>query len=182
MAASYAGAKPGERVLDFCAGAGGKTLQLAAEMQNKGSITAHDIDERKLKILNSRAQRAGARIIQIGEPQGEYDLVLVDAPCSGTGIWRRQPDAKWRLSEEKLNDYIASQKEILQHAKNYVQVGGRLVYITCSLLPVENEKQIDEFLAANPQFSRGKDDLRLSPLKTNTDGFYTAYLTRHSAA
>jgi len=178
LACSYAAVKPGENVLDYCSGAGGKTLQLAAEMQNKGAITAYDIDERKLKTLATRAKRAGVKIINTAPPQGEYDLVLVDAPCSGTGVWRRQPDAKWRLSEEKLQNYLRQQSEILEQAKNFVKPGGRLVYITCSLLPAENEEQIEKFLEANPQFKTGKDFLYLSPLKTNTDGFFIASLTK----
>lgn len=177
LACSYAEAKPGERVLDYCAGAGGKTLQLAAEMQNRGHITAYDIEDKKLKTLETRAGRARTKIVEIGEPDGLYDLVLVDAPCSGSGTWRRHPDAKWRLGEEKLHSYVEMQKEILENVKSFVKSGGRLVYITCSVLPIENEMQIEEFLKANPQFKRGKPDLRLSPFKTNTDGFYVAYLT-----
>lgn len=178
LAAAFAAAKPNERVLDFCAGAGGKTLQLAADMQNKGHITAFDIDERKLRTLDSRAERAGAKIIVTGDPSGVYDLVLVDAPCSGTGTWRRQPDAKWRLSEDKLKNYIKLQKEILENVAKYISKTGRLVYITCSLLPVENEEQIEWFLKQHPEFARSKKDLHLSPYKTNTDGFYAAMLQR----
>lgn len=177
LAVTFAKAKPGQRVLDFCAGAGGKTLQLAAEMQNKGVITAYDVDDRKLKTLETRAKRAGAKIIETTEPSGKYDLVLIDAPCSGTGTWRRQPDAKWRLNEEKLEKYIGQQKEILERAKNFVKPGGRLVYITCSLLPSENEEQVKWFLSENPQFKNSGNYLQLSPLKTNTDGFFAALLS-----
>lgn len=178
LACNFAGVKPGERVLDYCAGAGGKTLQLAAEMQNKGEICVYDTDARKLKTLATRAKRAGVKIIASGEPGGLYDLVLADAPCSGTGTWRRQPDAKWRLSEEKLKSYVKQQKEILENAKGFVKPGGRLVYITCSLLPVENEERIVEFLKANPGFKNSGNYLRLSPLKTNTDGFFAAMLVK----
>ena len=179
LATIYADVKPDERVLDYCAGAGGKSLQMAAAMENKGEITAHDIDKRKLKTLEVRARRAGARIIQAGEPNGEYDLVLIDAPCSGTGTWRRAPDAKWRLNEAKLGTYIELQQSLLAESSRFVKAGGRLVYITCSLLPDENEEQVEKFLTANSGFMKAKDYLRLTPLMTNTDGFFAASLVRN---
>lgn len=178
LASLYAEAKPGERVLDYCAGAGGKALAIAAEMKNTGHILAHDVNEKKLSAIRNRAERAEATIIKIGKPEGTYNVVLVDAPCSGTGTWRRQPDAKWRLTESKLQSYLNLQREILEESAQYVAPGGRLVYITCSLLPCENQDQINWFLKRNPQFTLTKDYLELSPLRTKTDGFFGAYLVR----
>lgn len=176
LAVFYADAKPNERVLDFCAGAGGKSLALACEMKNTGHIRAYDVEERKLRTLEKRAERAGATIIKTGEPEGDYDLVLVDAPCSGTGTWRRQPDAKWRLTEGKLKGYMNLQREILEAAAKYVKPGGRMVYITCSMLPGENEDQVEWFLSRHKGFKSSKHYLHLSPLKSYTDGFFAASL------
>ncbi len=176
LVTEYAAPKPGGAVLDYCAGAGGKTLNIAALMNNNGFIKAHDVDQQKLFKLKNRAEKAGATIIKTGKPQKNHDLVLVDAPCSGTGTWRRSPDAKWRLTESRLQHYIELQRQILAEAATYVKPGGRLVYITCSLLPCENEKQVEWFLSKNKDFKKGKEPLKLSPLKTGTDGFFAAEL------
>lgn len=175
LVVQFAAAKAGERVLDFCAGGGGKTLALAAEMQNKGHITAYDAQESRMKNLPKRLERAGVKIAKIEKPQGEYDLVFVDSPCSGSGTWRRNPDLKWRMKENEIEELLKKQRIVLQSAAKYVKPGGRLVYVTCSLFPAENEKQIQAFFKENPDWKL-KEELRLSPLKTNTDGFYAASL------
>jgi 16S rRNA (cytosine967-C5)-methyltransferase len=172
----YADPKPRESVLDYCAGAGGKTLMMAMLMKNKGEIVPYDIDNRKLGTLEKRAERAGVEILIKASGNKKFDLVLVDAPCSGTGTWRRAPDAKWRLTAAKLAEYIEMQKQVLSEAATYVKPGGRLVYITCSLLKTENEEQIEWFLKEYPAFIKAKEFLNLSPLKTNTDGFFAASL------
>ena len=174
----YADAKPMTRVLDYCAGAGGKALMLAMLMKNEGEITVYDPDESKIKSLKNRVERAQAKIIKTRKPVGGYDLVIVDAPCSGTGTWRRGPDAKWRLTEDKLNGYINLQSQILYEAAPHVGKGGRLVYITCSFLEDENERQAEKFLKDNPDFKVDRESLRLSPLHNNTDGFFAASFVR----
>jgi len=207
LACLVANAKPGEQVLDLCAGGGGKSLALAATMNNRGQIFACDVDPRRLNNLMPRAQRAGIRNIQtrtldkwrageqdksLADLAGRMDCVFVDAPCSGTGAWRRSPDARWRLSEAELAAYHAAQAEVLARGAFAVRPGGRLVYVTCSLLPSENEAQIDRFLAAHPDFAyedwrqalaghpqlSGSPALKLSPASTETDGFFIAVLRR----
>lgn len=207
LACLIANAKPGEQLLDLCAGGGGKSLALAAMMSNRGQIFACDVDPRRLNNLMPRAQRAGIRNIQIralekwraGEQDksladlvSRMDCVFVDAPCSGTGAWRRSPDARWRLTELDLAGYRAAQEEVLARGALAVKPGGRLVYVTCSLLPSENEAQINRFLAAHSEFSSedwrqglathpqlsGGPALRLSPASTETDGFFIAVLRR----
>ncbi|WP_020175762.1 RsmB/NOP family class I SAM-dependent RNA methyltransferase [Methyloferula stellata] len=209
LAALLSNAKPGEQVLDLCAGGGGKTLALAALMQNKGQIYASDSDGRRLMPIFKRLERAGVRNVQLRPPKGgadvladlagRCDLVLVDAPCTGTGTWRRNPDAKWRIRPSSLEHHIDEQAEILEKAVSYLNDKGRLLYITCSLLRDENEAQVERFLASHPAFeSVSAEDmatavgqpelaafasslgpgLRLSPLAGGTDGFYIACLRR----
>jgi 16S rRNA (cytosine967-C5)-methyltransferase len=171
-------AKPGMRVLDFTAGAGGKTLALAAAMENKGEIVASDIRGEALFELSRRADRAGAGIIKthlLGPlPQGPFDLVLLDAPCSGSGTWRRQPELKWRLTPERLTGLCTLQDQLLEQAAGF---RARLVYATCSILRCENEDRVMAFLAAHPDFSRTLADFHASPAVTGSDGFYASVLT-----
>ncbi len=199
IAAAVAGEIRGKQVLDFCAGGGGKTLALAAAMGNTGQLYAHDADARRLADTVRRAQRAGVRNLQVRSPiapnalaglEGRMDLVFADAPCSGSGIWRRHPDAKWRLSPEQLARRIAEQDAVLAGAAPFVKPGGRLVYVTCSLFADENEDRVAAFLARAPEFSvqpaRGAADafltsegyLRLTPRTAGTDGFFVAVLER----
>ncbi len=192
MVAVVADAKPGEQVVDFCAGAGGKTLALAACMANKGRVVAMDVLGKRLDRAKERFRRAGLHNIEtralsserdkyVKRHQGHFDLVLVDAPCSGTGTWRRDPDKRWRQLGPGLETLIPLQKDILESASRMVKPGGRLVYATCSLLPDENEDQIAAFMTAHPQFKRRGDDLSLSPARHDTDGFYAAVLWREAA-
>ncbi len=155
-------ARPGMAVADFCAGAGGKTLALAAAMAGEGPLSALDTDQRRLDQAARRIKRAGARNVTrrrlvggdwLAHRAGVFARVLVDAPCSGSGAWRRQPDARWRLSPEKLAGYRQTQAQILAQAAPVVAGGGRLVYATCSLLPSENEAQVAAFLDARPDFA-----------------------------
>jgi 16S rRNA (cytosine967-C5)-methyltransferase len=209
LAAIIANPGKGAQALDLCAGGGGKTLALAALMENQGQIYATDSDGRRLAPIFDRLKRAGARNVQARAPRGEEDLladlvgrcdlVLVDAPCTGSGAWRRNPDAKWRIRPGALQQRIKEQTEVMEIASKYVKNGGRLVYVTCSLLKPENEDRVGEFLAAHPDFlpleaghlSRSAGvpalaehastlgpGLRLSPLQTYTDGFYIAALAR----
>ncbi len=189
-------AQPGETVLDLCSGAGGKTLALAAAMQNKGRLIASDSDRTRLSRLAPRAERAGAfgietRLLNPGRESAalddlisKCDAVLVDAPCSGTGTWRRNPEARWRLTEGELNRLTALQARLLALAASMVRPGGRLVYVTCSLLDAEGADQAATFIAAHPGWTastpqinagipRGQG-LRLSPAHDATDGFFIA--------
>ena len=207
LAAVMLGAKPGEQVLDLCAGAGGKTLALAAAMMNKGQILATDTDRTRLAPIFDRLKRAGTRNAQVRDAgasladcEGRMDAVLVDAPCTGTGVWRRRPDAKGRLTERALAERVAEQSALLATAARYVKPGGRLVYVTCSFLPEENGDQVETFVSATPSF-RAKppaeiatgtgfpatfaeairtqsEGVILSPGKTGTDGFFVAVLER----
>jgi 16S rRNA (cytosine967-C5)-methyltransferase len=201
-------AKPGEKVLDYCAGGGGKSLALAADMENKGKVFGFDIDKRRLSPLYQRAQRAGASIIDVRQPPsenlkdlvGKMDRVLVDAPCTGVGTWRRKPDAKWRLSEEALERRNNEQRSVLHSAKGFVRLGGLLFYVTCSMLAEENEAQVYDFLEKNENFtllsagevweekfgteapkpwSADGCTLTLTPAATNTDGFFFAVMERN---
>ncbi|SOB98352.1 16S rRNA (cytosine967-C5)-methyltransferase [Rhodobacter sp. JA431] len=167
---------PGARVLDYCAGGGGKALALAAAFP-KAQITAHDIDAGRMRDIAPRAKRAGAKITlaEPGKVTGQYDLVLVDAPCSGAGTWRRTPEAKWRLAPARLAELVALQAEILSHAAGLVAPGGRLCYMTCSLLDVENAAQIAAFTARGGWESTAH--LRLTPCD-GADGFFGAVLSR----
>ena len=201
LAAGLAGAEAGEMVLDYCAGGGGKSLAFAAMMNNEGSINAYDSDRRRLAPMVERIRRAGAENIYIKERahnlaglEARMDRVLIDAPCTGTGTWRRRPDAKWRISEKNIADRIADQDKVLDEAVNYVRPGGEIAYVTCSLLPEENTDRTKAFLQRHPEFEtiglkqRWKSavadaeapvpyatanlGLVLSPRRTGTDGFY----------
>lgn len=205
LAARMTGVKKGDQVLDYCAGAGGKTLALAMAMQNSGQIHAYDAERARLAPMHARLQRAGIRNAQVhgnldalAPLIGRMDLVLTDAPCTGTGTWRRRPDAKWRLNDQQLERRVQDQREVLDAAKHYVKPGGRLAYVTCSLFDVENQGQIEKFLADNADFHElpARDlwqatigDTRFvphypshgcvfSPLSTDTDGFYVAILEK----
>ncbi len=206
IAAKLSDAKGGEQVLDYCAGAGGKTLALAAEMGNKGQIHAYDAERARLAPIFDRLKRAGVRNAQahaniedLSPLEGQMDLVLVDAPCTGSGTWRRRPDAKWRLSDQQLERREIEQRDVLDAAKAYVKPGGRLVYITCSLFAPENGNQVNAFLAGNSQYTvvdtrplwsqavGAQAELSplfndgtaiLSPLATCTDGFFISVLRR----
>ncbi len=204
IAALMVGAVPGAQVLDLCAGAGGKTLALASLMDNKGQVFATDSDRARLAPIFERLKRAGARNVQVREAgaplddlAGRMDAVLIDAPCTGTGVWRRRPDAKWKLTEQALALRIGEQAALLDGATRYVKPGGRLVYVTCSALPDENADQVAAFLATHTDFSAAPpaeiaaaipglheaaldvgNGLVLSPRLTGTDGFFIASLRR----
>jgi 16S rRNA (cytosine967-C5)-methyltransferase len=169
--------RPGMRVLDLAAGAGGKSLALAAAMRNKGEIIACDIRKSALEELERRAARAGATIIRtclLGEPpSGPFDLVFLDAPCSGSGTWRRQPELKWRLTGERLAELTALQDRLLNQA---AAASRRLAYATCSILTCENQDRVDGFLARNREFARTRPDFHASPARTGSGGFYMALL------
>ncbi|MFC5046001.1 RsmB/NOP family class I SAM-dependent RNA methyltransferase [Aquimarina hainanensis] len=188
LVAAFLDVKPGQRVVDTCAGAGGKSLHLAALMENKGQIISMDIYGNKLKELKRRARRAKAhnietRVIEsskdIKKLIGKADRVLIDAPCSGLGVLRRNPDAKWKLQPEFLDTIRQTQKEILSSYSRMVKPGGKLVYATCSVLPSENEKQVKNFLQseAGEHFSFVSDKKILSH-ESGFDGFYMALLTK----
>ena len=199
IAAACAGDIAGRQVLDFCAGGGGKTLSLAAAMANKGQLYAYDSDARRLTDTVRRSQRAGVRNLQVRSPihpdalkglEGRMDLVFVDAPCTGSGTWRRHPDAKWRLTPEQLARRMAEQDTVLSSAAPFVKPGGRLIYVTCSLLAEENEDRVARFVETHPAFhiipATGPADaflspegfLRLTPHTARTDGFFVAALRR----
>ena len=193
-----AAAQPGQQVVDLCAGAGGKTLALAAAMENRGHVLACDTDRGRLSRLPPRAAAAGVTIAetrlldpqreaaQLADWQGRADLVLVDAPCSGTGTWRRNPEARWRLTPARLERLAATQRHILSVAATLVRPGGTLVYVVCSLLDAEGADQAAAFLAAYPGWQAepialpvGRAHgagLRLTPAHDDTDGFYVARL------
>ncbi len=179
--------EPGMRVVDACAGAGGKTLHLSAMMQNKGSIVAMDLEEWKLEELKKRARRAGSSIIQtrvidstktIKRMVESCDRLLLDVPCSGLGVLRRNPDAKWKLSHDFIHSVIAEQAKILTSYSRMVKPGGKLVYATCSILPSENEKQIEAFLAEFGNQYTLEDQKTLYPAQDHTDGFFMARLLK----
>jgi 16S rRNA (cytosine967-C5)-methyltransferase len=189
MVALAVAAEPGMRVCDFCAGAGGKTLALAAAMDNKGQIVACDTSTKRLEGATVRLRRAGAHNVErralenerdpwVKKHKGAFDRVLVDAPCTGTGTWRRNPDARWTLAKAEIAELTAKQARILDSAARLVKPGGRLIYATCSILPEENEAQADAFLAGHPDFARHGPDLSLSPAKDGTDGFFVACFAR----
>ncbi|MGB7102243.1 MAG: RsmB/NOP family class I SAM-dependent RNA methyltransferase, partial [Xanthobacteraceae bacterium] len=211
LAALFAGAKPGEQIVDLAAGAGGKTLALAAAMENRGQIYATDIDKRQLAPLHERLARAGALNIQVRTPRGDadviadlagrFDLALIDAPCTGTGAWRRNPDAKWRVRPGGLAQRITQQAALLDRAAGLVKPGGRIAYVTCSVLAEENDDQVQAFLGRNANFSVEKPGdvaqvlgeraylfnraalisdagLLMTPRRTDTDGFFVSVLRR----
>ena len=213
LAALLAGAKPGEQVIDLCAGAGGKTLALAAVMENRGQIYATDTDKRRLAPIHDRLARAGARNVQVRTPKsvgneladlaGRADLVLIDAPCTGIGTWRRNPDAKWRIRPSALAERIKQQDAVLESAVALLKPGGRIAYITCSVLAEENGDRVRAFIGRHGDFSVEKpgnvinslgdraylfaraaliseEGLLMTPRRTDTDGFFVSML-RHSA-
>jgi 16S rRNA (cytosine967-C5)-methyltransferase len=221
LIAHVCNAMPGMQVLDYCAGGGGKTLALGAAMKRKGRIVAMDSDEKRLAKGKERFKKAQlSDIIEIRPLSDEkqrkwlkrqkdkFDVVLLDVPCTGSGTWRRNPDSRWRQYGPALAELIVMQQEILEKASPCVKPGGRLVYATCSLLPEENEKQVEKFLATHPEFEilpvilsdsegsgaieardpsaalRLQDDsrkyMRLTPLRHNTDGFFAAVLVKKS--
>jgi 16S rRNA (cytosine967-C5)-methyltransferase len=210
IAALLADARPGMRVVDFCAGAGGKTLALAGAMQNRGHLVACDIAAKRLERATQRLRRANASIVQrvaltsardkwVKKHAQGFDRVFVDAPCTGTGTWRRNPDAKWRLKPKDLEELTALQAEILDSAQRLVKPRGRLIYATCSMLKEEDEDQIANFLNSHEDFTllpmasvwaetiggdcpaRG-DMLRLTPSRHGTDGFFVAVMERRALA
>ncbi|MBI4921115.1 MAG: RsmB/NOP family class I SAM-dependent RNA methyltransferase [Devosia nanyangense] len=203
------GAKPGEQVLDLCAGGGGKSLAMAAAMGNKGQIFAYDSDRHRLAPIYDRLKRNGARNVQVrppgegalGDLLGKMDRVVIDAPCTGSGTWRRRPDAKWKLTAEQVALRVAEQKAILEDGAPFVKSGGTLAYITCSILNDENGAQAWDFLKAHPEFEAipgsplleaiapgaaehahllPQGGVLLTPLKTGTDGFFFAAFRRSS--
>jgi 16S rRNA (cytosine967-C5)-methyltransferase len=215
LAALLADAKPGEQVVDLCAGAGGKTLALAAAMENRGQIYATDLDKRRLAPIHARLERAGARNVQVRTPigrgasdvlaglSGRADLVMIDAPCTGTGAWRRNPDAKWRIRPGALAERLKEQQAVLERAATLAKPGGRIAYVTCSVLPEENNDQVEAFVTHHPDFSVEKpadvakvlgeraylfaraalisdQGLLMTPRRTDTDGFFVSVLRRQS--
>ncbi len=188
LVAPYLNVKPGMRVVDACAGAGGKSLHLAALMENKGQLIALDIYQGKLNDLKKRAKRNSAhnidtRLIEstktIKKLKNSADRVLIDAPCSGIGVLKRNPDSKWKLQEEFLERIKKTQAEILDKYAQMVKVNGQLVYATCSILPSENEKQVEQFLNNHPEFTLVSEN-KVSPAKSGFDGFYMALLEKKS--
>ena len=206
VAAALSGVKPGEKVADICAGAGGKTLALAALMQNQGRLVAHDRDRHRLRPIFERISRAGASCVEVVAADNgdtlqnqKFDCVVIDAPCSGTGAWRRKPETKWKLPPKTLEQRLKDQRDVLQRGSGLVKQGGRLVYITCSILPQENTGQISAFLSANRNFmiiptakqweksiggnvpisaDGSKQTLLLTPRQHDVDGFFVAVLER----
>src|SRR4051812_2027692 len=209
LAALLAGAKGGEQVIDLCAGAGGKTLALAAAMDNHGQIFATDTDKRRLAPIHERLDRAGVRNVQVLTPRADKDalgstkadLVLIDAPCTGTGAWRRNPDAKWRVRPGALAERLKDQAEALDHATRLVKPGGRIAYVTCSVLDDENAAQVRAFQARYSGFSivppaevtnalgeraflfrravlTSDEGLLMTPRRTDTDGFFVSVLRK----
>ncbi len=212
LAALFSAANPGEQVIDLCAGAGGKTLALAAMMQGKGRLIATDRDKRQLAPIHERLSRAGVHNAEVRTPKGELDaladikgsadLVVIDAPCTGTGTWRRNPDAKWRMRPGALEVRLKDQVEVLERAVPLVKPGGRIAYITCSVLPVENSEQVRAFLDRHPEFSvvpplqtagvladkadafaraalQSAEGWLMTPRRTGTDGFFVSVLRRN---
>lgn len=184
---ALAGAAPGMTVVDYCAGGGGKTLGLAAAMQGQGTLIASDVVAKRLENIRPRLARAGveAELRLIGQNGGgmedlndRTDLVFVDAPCSGSGTWRRRPEDAWRLTAEEVERLHALQVRILGQAAKLVRPGGRLAYVTCSMLTRENEASAEAFEAAHPGFRPLGERRRLSPASTNTDGFFFALYER----
>jgi 16S rRNA (cytosine967-C5)-methyltransferase len=211
LAALLTGAKAGEQAVDLCAGAGGKTLALAALMDNAGQIYATDEGPRRLAPIHERLKRSGARNVQVRTPRGRadavadldgrVDCVLVDAPCTGSGTWRRNPDAKWRLRPGTLEVRRREQAAVLDRAARLAKPGGRIVYVTCSVLPEENDEAVADFLARREGFAAtsvldvlGRTELnhlasavrltthgvQMTPRLTGTDGFYVAELRREA--
>jgi 16S rRNA (cytosine967-C5)-methyltransferase len=199
VAALLSGAKAGDQVADICAGAGGKSLALAATMGNKGQVHAYDADRHRLKNIFARLKRAGTRNVQVispgeGDPlkplERKMDIVFVDAPCSGTGVWRRHPDAKWRLTRDQLAARIAEQDAVLDEAARLVRPGGKILYVTCSMLAEENGARVTAFLERHAGFAAApfgqtigrvaadEPFCQLTPLRDSTDGFFVANIER----
>jgi 16S rRNA (cytosine967-C5)-methyltransferase len=205
IAALLSGASPGEAIADVCAGAGGKTLALAAMMQNKGKLIAHDHDRRRLRPIFERLMRAGVTCVDVlaaeaGIPKDQkFDRVVIDAPCTGTGAWRRKPDSKWKLTRKTLDQRISDQRDVLKSSAPMVRAGGHLIYITCSILAEENTGQVQAFLASNPEFKivptaqqwrntiggtapasadGSYDTLLLTPRQHDVDGFFVAVMQK----
>src|SRR6202790_1980700 len=215
LAALLSAAKPGEQVIDLCAGAGGKTLALAAMMQGKGRLIATDRDKRQPAPIHEGLARAGAHHAGVRTPKGETDtlgdirasadLVLIDAPCTGTGAWRRNPDAKWRMRPGALEVRLKDQIEVLDRAAALVKPGGRIAYVTCSVLPAENGEQVRAFMARHPEFAvvppeqavtvlwdkaeefaaatlQSPEGLLMTPRRTGTDGFFVSMLRKQAGS
>ena len=211
LASLLAGARLRQQVIDLCAGAGGKTLALAARMENTGQLYAYDADRMRLRPIFERLKRAGVRNVQVlpagdreelAKLEARMDLVLIDAPCTGSGVWRRRPDAKWRLSPQMLEARRAEQRAVLDEGAPLVKPGGRLAYTTCSVLPSENREQVEAFLLRHPEFrlvpwrelwaaalpdvpplpsaDRSEATLQMTPLRHGTDGFFVAVMERAS--
>lgn len=210
LAALLAGAEPTQRVLDYCAGAGGKTLALAAAAGNEAELHAFDADRQRLAPIWDRLSRAGAEAIvhqpreDMADLRGTMNLVVVDAPCTGSGTWRRRPDAKWRLTEGQLQKRMAEQDQVLDRASAFAATGGRLAYITCSVLRGENAERIESFLATHPEWHLLDAEavwaqrlpnaprayrveriesgavLTLTPRLSGTDGFFFALMERRA--
>jgi 16S rRNA (cytosine967-C5)-methyltransferase len=211
LAALLADARPGQQVVDLCAGGGGKTLALAAAMAGKGQLYATDLDKRRLAPIHARLERAGARNVQVRTPSsrsdaladldGRCDLVLIDAPCTGIGTWRRNPDAKWRVRPGALDVRVKEQIAVLDRAAALAKPGGRIAYVTCSVLEQENGGQVRAFIGRHPQFSVEKptevagvlgeraymflraalasdEGLLMTPRRTDTDGFFVSIMRR----
>ena len=200
LAALLCDVRPEHKIMDFCCGAGGKSLALAHLLGNQGKILAHDVNAKRLEAIKPRLQRLGIKNIELTElvadSDRDFDRFIIDAPCSGTGTWRRAPDGKFRLSPAMLENLTRIQSEILEKAVPKVKAGGRIIYITCSVLAEENEQIIDKFAAAHPEFApvnlrqiwekfteapyphRSEKMLRMSPLTTGTDGFFIAVLEK----
>ncbi len=207
IAAALSGVQAGESAIDLCAGAGGKTLALAALMKNKGQLIAHDQDKHRLRPIFDRINRSGASCIEVVAADegdrlksfGGFDCVLIDAPCSGSGAWRRKPDAKWRLQPKQLEQRQKDQREVLEQGSQLVKAGGRMVYITCSVLPEENTVQVKAFLASHKNFKiipyteqwknfiggqapksadGSSNTLLMTPAQHGTDGFFVAVMQR----
>jgi 16S rRNA (cytosine967-C5)-methyltransferase len=200
--------KENDQILDYCAGGGGKTLAMSAAMNNKGQIHAYDTDRKRLAPIIERLKRAGTRNVQVHDRleglkpfTGKFDRVLVDAPCTGTGTWRRRPDTKWRLTQKNLEERLGQQQEALAGASTFVRPGGHLIYVTCSVLPEENEAQVYAFCEGNPEFeilsaadawadlfgtdkkqpwSADMKTVTLTPASTDTDGFFFCLMGRKS--
>jgi 16S rRNA (cytosine967-C5)-methyltransferase len=190
LVAPFLEVEPGQKVIDTCAGAGGKSLHLAALMENRGQIIAMDIYGHKLTELKKRARRDGIHNIEnrvidgtktIKKLKGKADRVLIDAPCSGIGVLKRNPDSKWKLEPDFLDRIRKTQASILDQYASMVKPGGKLVYATCSILPSENEQQVKGFLKKHPEFAFVKEN-KVSPSASGFDGFYMALLERKSDA
>ncbi len=207
VAALLSGVQPGQHVADICAGAGGKTLALAALMKNEGKLVAHDLDRFRLRPIFERLTRAGVANCEVIsaqdkgklEAQGPFDCVVIDAPCSGSGSWRRKPDAKWRLTQKQFDQRRKDQALVLENGLSLVKPGGTILYITCSVLPEENTEQVAAFRQRHPevlivpyreQWARtiggnapesadgSQDTLVLTPAQHNTDGFFVAVMRK----